>query len=66
MGGVEEASTLQTHNTSQLRFRDDPLHFAEFIGFGEYDSFGTAIAFINYESYTLQLKKETFHGNSGT
>ena len=45
MGGVEEASTLQTHNTSRLRFRGDPLHFAEFIRFGEYDFFGTAIAY---------------------
>jgi hypothetical protein len=27
MGGVEEASTLQTHNTSRLRFRDDPPSF---------------------------------------
>jgi hypothetical protein len=34
MGGVEEASTLQTHNTSRLRFRDDPLHFAQLIGLG--------------------------------
>jgi hypothetical protein len=50
MGGVEEASTLQTHNTSRLRFRDDPLHFAEFIRFGEYDSLGTAIA-------SIQLRK---------
>jgi hypothetical protein len=46
MGGVEEASTLQTHNTSRLRFRDDPLHFTGFIRFGEYDCFGTAIASI--------------------
>jgi hypothetical protein len=27
MGGVEEASTLQTHNTSGFRFLDDPPSF---------------------------------------
>jgi hypothetical protein len=27
MGGVEEASTLQTHSTSRLRFPDDPPSF---------------------------------------
>jgi hypothetical protein len=27
MGGVEEASTLQTHNTSRFPFRDDPPSF---------------------------------------
>jgi hypothetical protein len=31
-------------------FRDDPLHFAEFIRFGERDFFGTAIA-------SVQLRK---------
>jgi hypothetical protein len=53
MGGVEEASTLQTHNTSRLRFRDDPLHFAEFIRFGEYDCFGIPVAFTRYETCAL-------------
>jgi hypothetical protein len=42
--GVEEASRLQTHDIACLLFRDDPLHFAEFIRLGEYDCFGTAIA----------------------
>jgi hypothetical protein len=42
------------------------LHSAEFIRLGEYHCFGTAIALFKNGSYTLQLTKETFHGNSGT
>jgi hypothetical protein len=60
MGGVEEASTFQTHNTSRLRFRDDPLHFAEFIRFGEYDCFGTAIASIQLRKLHIVIQKGDF------
>jgi hypothetical protein len=53
MGGVEEASTLQTHNTSRLRFRDDPLHFAQLIGLGKCPCFGIPVAFTRYETCAL-------------
>jgi hypothetical protein len=53
MGGVEEASTLQTHNTSRLRFRDDPLHFAQLIGLGKCPCLGIPVAFTRYETCAL-------------
>ena len=59
MGGVEEASALQTHNTSRLRFRDDPLHFAEFIRFGECNCFGTAIASIQLRKLHIGITRMT-------
>ena len=44
-GGVERSHQHFKHTTPLVYFfRDDPLHFAEFIRFGVYDSFGTAIA----------------------
>jgi hypothetical protein len=53
MGGVDDDQ--QFKHTTSLAYSSAmrPLHFAEFIRFGGYDSLGTAIASINYESYTL-------------
>jgi len=52
-GGVEEVSTLQTHNTSRLTFCDEPLHLPEFIGLGQSARFGIPVAFTQYESWAL-------------
>jgi hypothetical protein len=53
MGGVEEASTLQTHNTSGFRFLDDPLHFAQFIRSECMTPLALRLPLLNYESYRL-------------
>src|SRR6266478_7600224 len=46
-GGVERSHQHFKHTTPLVYFfRDDPLHFAEFIRFGECNCFGTAIASI--------------------
>jgi len=66
MGGVEDDHQFK-HTTPLAYFSPmRPLHFAEFIRFGGHHCFGTAIAPFDYESYTLQLAKEIFHGYSST
>jgi len=66
MGGVEDDQ--QFKHTTPLAYSSamSPLHYGEFIPFGGHHCFGTAIAPFNYESYTLQLAKESFHGYSST
>src|SRR5258708_491952 len=41
-------------------FRDDPLHFAEFIRFGECNCFGTAIASIQLRKLHIVIQKGDF------
>jgi hypothetical protein len=60
MGCVDEASTLKTHNDPCLLLRDDSLHFAEFIRFGERDSFGTAIASAQLRKLNIATQKGDF------
>jgi hypothetical protein len=67
--GGEASSTLPTHPTPpthpytpSLLFRDEPLHFAEFIRIGEYDCFGTTIASVQLRKLQIATQKETLHG----
>ena len=67
--GINNTSnTPNTPNTSNtpaipcLLFRDEPLHFAEFIRFGGHHCLGTAIASVQLRKLQIAAQKETFHG----